>query len=158
MMDEMSIQEDLQVVIWGKEWELVGAVDLGPLVNDLEAISKQKSTVQLASHYFQYVFVGFNGFRWPVAYYGMHNVNGHSIYLTIWPLIDTLSSYGFDIHGVLMDGLSNNRQFCRLMLKPETPRCLRYHVSSPYWFPKPPESCARLQTLNEKNSKLNIVN
>ena len=110
-MDEMNIQEDLQVVKRGKEWELVGAVDLGPLVNYLEAITKQKEAVQVASHYFQYVYVGFNGFRWPVAYYGMHNVNGHSIYLTIWPLIDELSSYSFNVHGSLMDGSNNNRQF-----------------------------------------------
>ena len=42
MMDEMSLQEELQIVKRGKEWELVGAIDLGPLVNDLEAITKQK--------------------------------------------------------------------------------------------------------------------
>ena len=134
MMDEMSIQEDLQVVKHGKYWDLVGAVDLGLLVNDLEAITKHKRAIQLASHYFQYVFVGFNGFRWPAAYYGTNNVNGHSIYLTIWPLIDALASYGFDVHGVLMDCMSNNQQFCWLMLKPENLRCLRYLVANLYDF------------------------
>ena len=56
LLDEMSIQEDLQVVKWGEYWELVGAVDLGPLVNDLEAIDKKKKDTQLASHCFQYMY------------------------------------------------------------------------------------------------------
>ena len=51
----------------------------------------------MASHYLQYIYVGFNGFRWPVAHYGSHNVNGHSIYLTVWPLIDELANYGFNV-------------------------------------------------------------
>ena len=41
LMDEMSIQQDLQMVKKGKEWCLIGAVGLGELVNDLEAIKKK---------------------------------------------------------------------------------------------------------------------
>ena len=83
-MDEMSIQQDLQVVKHGQDWEVVGTVDLGPLVNDLDELSKRKKKeIEMVSHYFQYVFVGFNGFHWPVAHYGTNNVNGHSIYLTV---------------------------------------------------------------------------
>ena len=62
LMDEMSIQKDLQVVKKGKEWHLVGAVDLGQIANDLDDMSKKSKEIQMASHYFQYVFVGFNGF------------------------------------------------------------------------------------------------
>ena len=35
LLDEMGIQADLQVVKKGESWELVGAIDLGPLLNDL---------------------------------------------------------------------------------------------------------------------------
>ena len=131
-MDEMSIQQDLQMVKKGKEWSLIGAVDLGELVNDLEAIKKKKNEIQMASHYFQYIYVGFNGFRWPVAHYGTHNVNGHSIYLTVWPLIDELSTYGFNVHGILMDGSNNNRQFCNIHVKPENARIHKYLATDPY--------------------------
>ena len=111
LLDEMSIQEDLQVVKKGEYWELAGAVDLGPLVNDLEAIGQKKKEAQLATHCFQYLYQSFSGFHWPVAYYGSHNVNGHSIYFTFWPLVDVLSTYGFEVHGSIMDSYSNNCQF-----------------------------------------------
>ena len=74
--------------------------------------------MQMASHYLQYVYVGFNGFQWPVARYSTNNANGHSIFCTFWPLLDTLHSYGFNVHGVLMEGSNNNCQFGRLLVKP----------------------------------------
>ena len=86
LLYERSIQQDLQVVKRGKSWSLVGAVDLGDTVNSMDQISTQKENCKLATHCFQYMYVGFNGFRWPVAYFCSDNVNGHSIYLTLWPL------------------------------------------------------------------------
>ena len=76
--------------------------------------------MQMASPYLQYMYVGFNGFRWPVAHYSTNNVNGHSIFCKFWPLLDTLHSYGFNVHGVFMDGSNNYHQFGRLVT---TPKC-----------------------------------
>ena len=78
------------------------------------------------------MYVGFNGFRWQVAHYGTNNVNGHSIYLTFWPLLDTLHSYGFDVHGVLMDSSNNNHQFGRLLMKGHNARACKYTVPNPH--------------------------
>ena len=105
--------------------------DLGPLVNDLEEITQRKKgshALTLATHYLQYMYVSFSGFRWPVAYYGTNNVNGHSIYMIMWPLLDELTTYGFNVHGILMDGSANNRQFTRLVLKPENARMAKYCI------------------------------
>ena len=133
LMDEMSIQQDLQFVKKGQEWEIVGSVDLGELVNDLDEVSpNSKSSIVMASHYFQYIYVGLSGFCWPVAYYASNNVNGHSIYLTVWPLLDTLHTHGFNVMGILMDGSNNNHQFCRLMVKSENARLFKYSASNPY--------------------------
>ena len=132
LLDEMAIQEDLQVVKRGKRWSIVGAVDLGSLVNSLEDISKEKSNCKMATHCLQYMYVGFNGFRWPVAYYGSDNVNGHSIYLTLWPLVDHLFSFGFNTHGAIMDGSSNNRQLTRLLIDTNSARCSMYTTINPF--------------------------
>ena len=86
----------------------------------------------MASHYFQYMYVGYNGFRWPNAHYATNNVNGHSIYLMFWPLLDELSGYGFNVNGLLMDGSNNNHQFRHLLLNPESARLLKYPILNPY--------------------------
>ena len=132
LLDEMSIQQDLQIVKRGRSWSIVGAVDLGCTVNSLDEISNEKQNCKLATHCFQYMYVGFNGFRWPVAYFGSDNVNGHSIYLTMWPLVDQLQSFGFNIHGAIMDGSSNNRQFTRLLIDSNTARSCMYTTINPY--------------------------
>ena len=132
LLDEMSIQQDLQIVKRGERWSVVGAVDLGPICNSFDIISNKSGKCKMATHCFQYLFVGFNGFRWPVAYYASDNVNGHSIYLTFWSLVDTLSSFGFQVHGVIMDGSANNRQFTRLILDPNTSRSNLYSTINPF--------------------------
>ena len=132
LLDEMSIQQDLQVVKRGHNWSIVGAVDLGPLCNNLHELTNSNDKCKLATHCFQYLYVGFNGFRWPVAYFGSDNVNGHSIYLTLWPLVDQLSSFGFKVHGAIMDGSSNNRQFARLLINPTSARISMYSTTNPY--------------------------
>ena len=127
LLNEMSIQQDLQVVKRGHDRDIVGAVDLGPLVNGLEYISKKKKELQMASHYLQYMYVGFNGFRWPVAHYGTMSMAIQSFF-TFWPLLDVLHSAGFDVHRVLMDGSNNNHQFSRLHMKAHNARACKYSV------------------------------
>ena len=132
LLDKMSIQQDLTVLKKGEYWELIGGVDLGPLVNDLEQISTKKKPFQLATHCFQYIYQSFGSFRWLVAYYGSHNVNGHSIYMMCWPLLDVISSFGFNIHAAIMDGSSNNHQFGRCILNHNCARILKYVTTNPY--------------------------
>ena len=132
LLDEMSIQQDLQIVKRGARWSVVGSVDLGPICNNFDKITNESGKAKMATHCFQYLFVGFNGFRWPVAYFGSDNVNGHSIYLTFWPLVDTLSSFGFTVHAAIMDGSANNRQFARLILDANTARTNMYTTINPF--------------------------
>ena len=128
----MAIQQDLQIIRRGRKWSIVGAIDLGNTVNSLDEISNEKNKFRMASHCFQYMFVGFSGFRWPVAYFGTDNVNGHSIYLTFWPLVDHLRTFGFSVHGAIMDGSSNNRQFTRLVVNPNKARLTKYTTINPF--------------------------
>ena len=131
-LDEMSIQKDLQIIKRGEDWHVMGAVDLGPLINHLNEISKFGNELEVATHYFQYILVVFNGFCWPAAYYGLNNVNGHGIYLTFWPLVDALSSYSFKVHAALMDSSSNNCQFSCIVVKPASACIMKYVALNPY--------------------------
>ena len=74
----------------------------------MEYLSRKTNEITLASHYFAFVYSSFSQFRFPVGHYASNNVNGHSIYLTLWSMIDALSQYDFKIHAVLMDGSSND--------------------------------------------------
>ena len=126
IFDEMSIQEDLQVVRSGDTWNIVGAIDLGEMVNSLEDIYKRKKEVKMASHFILYLFVELGGFRWPVAYYATNNINVHQLYLTFWELVAVLQHYGFQVVYAVMDGSSNNRNFMHLMLPFANIRSMRF--------------------------------
>ena len=63
LFDEMGIHADLQVLKKGDSWELVGAIDLGPLLNELHVIHGKHKEFQLATHCFQYIYQSYSGFR-----------------------------------------------------------------------------------------------
>ena len=102
------------------------------MVNGLEFLSRKNDNITLATHYFPFIYSSFGQFRFPAAYYASNNANGHSIYLTLWPLIDALAEYDFTIHAVLLDGSSNNRQMTRLMTTASNARILKYVVQDPF--------------------------
>ena len=132
LLDEMSIQEDLQIVKRGSKWSIIGAIDLGVVCNSLEELTEKKRSYKLASHCFQYMFVGFNGFRWPVAYYASDNVNGHCIWVTFHEVVGHLKTFDFNVHGAIIDGSSNNRQFMHIMVDPSTARMTKFTATNIY--------------------------
>ena len=83
-IDEMTIRDDLQIVKEGDAWNIVGAVDMGEINNNMAVILNKKKTVELATHCCQYVFHGFTGFRWPVAYYGSNPATSHQLFINFW--------------------------------------------------------------------------
>ena len=58
-IDEMSRQDDIQIVRKGDAWSLVGAVDMGDTTNDIAVITNKEKRVQLATHCLQFIFHGF---------------------------------------------------------------------------------------------------
>jgi hypothetical protein len=110
----MTIQDDIQVVRRGDTWELVGAVNLGEMCSSLDVILKKKKQQRLATHVLQYMFVGFNGFRWPVAYFSTSTAKAYEIFLTFWEVVNALTDYDFTVDFSLMDGASTNRSFVKL--------------------------------------------
>ena len=130
LLDEMSIQHDLQVVHRGEEWELIGAIDLGPLVNNLEQVVTRHREVKLATHALAFMFLAYGGFRWPVAYFGTNNASPHQLYFTFLQLVSKLSEYEFQVDYCMLDGSSMNRSFTSLLF-PDNPRKYNFMTKNP---------------------------
>ena len=71
----------------------------------------------MATHALQYVFSGFTGFRWPVAYYTTHTTQAYQIYYTFIELLEALINHGFRVDYLLMDGAFTNRSFMKILFR-----------------------------------------
>jgi hypothetical protein len=116
LLDEMSIQDDLEIMRKGDAWEFVGAVDMGQTNNAITIITNDKKEVKLATHCLQLTFHGYEGFRWPIAYYASNPATTHQLYINIWECVDVLNEYGFDIDYIMFDGETTNRCLTKLLL------------------------------------------
>lgn len=130
-IDEMTIQDDLQIVKEGDAWKIVGAVDMGEINNNMAVILNKKKTVELATHCCQYVFHGFTGFRWPVAYYGSNPATSHQLFINFWELVDVLDEHGFTVDYAMFDGASTNRSFMNILLE-DKPRANKFAARDIY--------------------------
>ena len=115
LIDEMSIQPDLQMVRDGDGFQLVGFTALGP---ELEAAGhikgKGERRRQLATHVLQLLFLGFGGFRFPIAHYPCTQASATELHIIVWSAVEMLSSYGFPVLYISMDGAITNRQMMNI--------------------------------------------
>ncbi|VDI49785.1 Hypothetical predicted protein [Mytilus galloprovincialis] len=114
LLDEMSIQEDLQIVNHGNGTSLFGLVDCEPEVMLMHCSNEGKCESKLANHVMQYIFHGITGFRWPFANYPNAQAAPADIFITTWKCIDALYEWGFKPIYLCMDGSSNNRAFLKM--------------------------------------------
>ena len=122
VLDEMTIQEDLQMKRNKEDTKLIGLVDLGDENENIE-----NSKPQLANHVLQYVFHGLTGFRFPVAHYPTRQANAVSLYTTFWDVVASLHTFGFHTIYSSMDGASTNRSFLKFHF-PSSP--IDHHMSA----------------------------
>lgn len=115
VIDEMSIQDDLQVVRKGDAWSIVGGVDMGNTNNMISIITNKGKKTELATHCLQFIFRGFGGFRWPVAYFGSNPATAHQLFINFWECLDALDENGFTVDYVTFDGASTNRSFMKML-------------------------------------------
>ena len=130
IIDEMSVQDDIKVVRRGDLWNLIGATDVGHTCNNINILIKQGKNVEMASHVLQLVFLGFEGFRWPVAFFATGTATAHQLYKIIWDTVDLVEEHGFTIDYLMLDGASTNRAFTAIMLP--NPRLNQFTVTNPW--------------------------
>ena len=116
IVDEMSIQDELQIVRKGDAWSIVDGVDMGQTNNIISTITHNQKKTELATHCLQFLFHGFCGFRWPAAYYGSSLATTHQLLINFWDCVDVLDEYGFKVDYIMLDGASTNRSLMNMLL------------------------------------------
>ncbi|CAG2216361.1 unnamed protein product [Mytilus edulis] len=116
MIDEMSIQPDLQFRKKNGDIELIGFTECTPDSIVFENMKTGKSDRTLATHVLQLVFLGFTGFRFPFAHFPTTTATGYELYLLLWKSVQMLSMFGFCIEYVSTDGAQSNRDMMKLLL------------------------------------------
>ena len=109
VLDEMAIQEDLKMAFGNNKISLDGLVDLGSTCSNMHLLNTHCNDIRLASHILQFIFLGYDGFRFPFAYYPTTGANAPEMFVILWEAIGKLSTFDFTVDYVSFDGASNNR-------------------------------------------------
>ena len=116
IIDEMSIQPDLQFKKRGGDIQLIGFAECTPESLVFDQISSGKKQRILATHALQFLFLGFTGFRFPCAHFPSTTASGYELYLLLWEAVNMLSSFGFKVQYISMDGAQSNRDLFKLLI------------------------------------------
>lgn len=114
VFDEMSIQEDIQMIRHGLESEYTGFVDMGKESQCMRLLSSGSTTLPMATHMLQFIFLSFDGFRWPFAFFPTNGAREPELFLNFWKAVSMLSVFGFRVEYACMDGASSNRAFLKM--------------------------------------------
>ena len=132
VMDEMTIGEDLQAVRSGNYMRLIGFVDQGDESENLHKITKQSGDRELANHVLLMQFVGFTGFRFPIAHFATRQATAADMFINFWKAVSMLQAYGFHADYTNIDGAITNRQFVKMHFAPnQTPASNNFQIVSP---------------------------
>lgn len=116
IIDEMSIQPDLQFQKLNNNIQLIGFTECTPESIVFDQMKSNKCEKTLATHVLQLVFLGFTGFRFPFAHFPSHTASGHELYLLVWKSVNMLSTYGFTVQYISTDGAQSNRDLFKILI------------------------------------------
>ena len=113
ILDEMSVQQEVSLKHNSKNIELCGMVDMGQTANAMHRLQHHRG-VHVATHVLQFIFLSFDGFRFPFCWYPTSTINGPELNVCFWEIMDKLTQWEFDVRYVCMDGSSGNRVFLNM--------------------------------------------
>lgn len=111
ILDEMSIQEDLQLSFGDGKVFIDGLVDMGSFCEDMRILNTHTKIIKPATHVLQFIYLGYDDFRFPIAYFPSSGATAPELYTNVWDLISKLNEIDINIDYVCFDGSSNNRAF-----------------------------------------------
>ena len=136
ILDEMAIQDDLNMSFSEGQNMVDGLVDLGKFAHDMNFLNTKKNDLKLATHVLQFMFLSYDGFRFPFAYFPSVGANAPELYVTVWEAVRKLSGYEFDIDYVCIDGASNNRALQMMHFDDKgDARAKQFSATNPYGTP-----------------------
>ncbi|KAJ8313193.1 hypothetical protein KUTeg_009256 [Tegillarca granosa] len=112
--DEAKIQEDIVINVKGKENKLIGWIDTGEEAENVRILMQQDVKQTVASSVLQISFLGYTGFRFPIAHYPTAGASAYELYTIIWEIISYLQSWNFTTDFILQDGGDQNREFMKI--------------------------------------------
>lgn len=125
VLDEMSIQEDLQIEKTRSGIELIGFVNKGDVGNTCATLRAGMSEKKLGNHILQFVFLGLTGFRFPFAPFISDQIQGYDLHMFFWEAVDRLQMFGFICSFTSMDGAANNRSFMNINVADKNSRMVK---------------------------------
>ena len=93
ILDEMAIK-DLQMVRNGKFTKLIGFADCGVESSLMQAVCSGLEDKSLANHVLLIEFLGFTGFRFPVAHFPTTQASAADIYRNFRKCVSLLALFG----------------------------------------------------------------
>ena len=104
LIDEMSVQDDLQMSFSGGEISVDGIVDLGTFSEDISLLISHERKFKTASNILQFIYLSYEGFRFPVAYFPTCGVTSLDLFINVWEVICKLHEIEITIDYVCFDG------------------------------------------------------
>lgn len=116
LIDEMTIQQDIQFSKKGGTLKLIGFKDFTEESKHMNILMNHKKNVCLATHVLQFLFLGTTGFRFPFTYFSTTGASASELYLVFWKAVNYLAMFGFSVTFLSMDGAQSNRVFMNILL------------------------------------------
>ena len=111
----MNIQPGVQLEPHHDGLRMFGYVDYGKYNNGISEATKSDCGFQLAASALQFVFLAYNGFRFPLCYMLTKCLTAGQLISLFWDLLNQLKSAGFYASYTCMDGAAINRTFVNLI-------------------------------------------
>jgi hypothetical protein len=86
-----------------------GLVDLGQFAHDMCFLNTTQTELKLATYVLQFMFLSYDGFRFPFAFFPSVDANAPELNVSVWEAISKLIGYEFEVDYVCLDGAYNNR-------------------------------------------------
>ncbi|KAL3888305.1 hypothetical protein ACJMK2_000676 [Sinanodonta woodiana] len=121
---------DLVLNMKCNENKLIGWIDTGKEAEALRILKEKEVKQTLASKVLQVSFLGYTGFRFPIAHYPTAGVKASELYIIIWDIISNLQSWGFTVNYILQDGGDQNREFMKIHFTNDADAKMKNYMSA----------------------------